>query len=90
MSTLGALVGKTTIDSLRVTQGISFYTLLAAQPSTGKSAAQGFAQEAITKLETFLNVPDAESMQVNAPTIESFIRIMRNYPAVLGRTYSNI
>ena len=87
ISSIGALVGKATVDSLGTSLGCCFYTLLAAQPSSGKSAAQSLSQEAVTMVESYFNVPDNDSIQVNAPTIEAFVRIMKKHPSVLGNIF---
>jgi hypothetical protein len=61
------------------------YSGLCAQPSTGKSAAMRFTTSAIEKVERFLNIPTTKSCQVNAPTIEGFLEILKDNPEIAGK-----
>jgi hypothetical protein len=83
IASLGTLFGKSTIESINLNLGCSFYTLLAAQPSSGKSIAQSLAQNSFTMLENFLGVQEDESRQVNACSVEGFVRIMTRFNSVI-------
>ncbi len=64
-----------------------FYTGLVAQPSTGKTGAMRFIAAAVENVERYFDVPLERSCQVNAPTIEGFLDIMRVVPEINGNCY---
>ena len=71
MATISALAGKSTVQSLNKRLGCCFYTLLAAQPSTGKSSAQELSQLAVTMLEKHFNVNPTNN--VMSPQLKPFV-----------------
>ena len=83
ISTCGAVGGTSTVEGLNNQIGLAYYIGLAAQPSTGKSAAQGISDAAMSRIEKFNKVPLAESIRINAPTVESLIRILSESKAAL-------
>jgi hypothetical protein len=83
MATISALLGKSTVQSLNKKLGCCYYTLLAAQPSTGKSQAQELSQAAVQMIEQHFNVSPKHSFQCNAATVESFCRILSRHPSLI-------
>jgi len=81
ITTVSALLGKSTVKSLKTQVGSSFYVGLIAPPSSGKSAAITPMLVAINQLETFLEI-DA-SMLINAPTMEALSKFCSNTPTIL-------
>ncbi len=83
MATTAALLGKSTVDSLGDRLGICFYTLLGALPSCGKSNAMTFSSNAMCMIENYFKIPISNSIQINAPTVETLLRLMRDNPVAL-------
>ncbi len=84
VTSVAGFEGQATLDLLNNSTVPIFYTGLCTQPSTGKTGAMKFVQSAVESVERYFMVPDTKSIQVNAPTIEGFLEIMREIPEVSG------
>jgi len=83
MGTLSALMGKSTVDALNTNEGMAVFAALVGQPGSGKTPALSFVTRELCSVEKFNGVSNQESLQVNCPTIESLLRIMKRFPSVL-------
>lgn len=72
------------IEALNQEVPAIFYSVLVAQPSTGKSQALNIFKNAIEKVEQFLEVDPNHSQQVNAPTIEALLDLLDKLPQLIG------
>ena len=87
-ATVGAAAEKVTVEGVNNKVGLCFYMGLAAQPSTGKSNAQMYSQEAITRVEQSNKVRDVDSIQVNAATTEALLRNMKKQSTIICLLFS--
>jgi hypothetical protein len=83
--TVGLVTQDATIEALNQDVPAIFYSVLVAQPSTGKSQALNIFKSAIEKVEQFSEVDPNYSQQVNAPTIEALLDLLDKIPQLIGK-----
>ena len=76
-------MGKSTLLAFNTKVSPVFYTALVAQPSTGKSGAMGLLSSAIEIIENYLKTSLDDSQQVNCPTIEALIELLKDHPELI-------
>ena len=76
-------LGKSKLKAFNSYVSASVYTVLVAQPSTGKSGAMAIITNAIDNVEVYNKIPLENSQQVNAPTIEALISILKEHPEII-------
>jgi hypothetical protein len=83
LASVGLYMGKSTLLAFNTKVSPVFYTALVAQPSTGKSGAMGLLSSAIDMIENYLNISLDNSHQVNCPTIEALIELLKDHPELI-------
>lgn len=93
ISTLAFLVKKSTISPLQDNhQGVSFYSTLVANPSTGKTLAMNVIQNPILEIEAFRKVSPDDSPITNVASVEGLLEYLSTINCMIGmyfRLYKN-
>ena len=83
-STMGLLMDKATITTIKSPTSPIFFTALVGQPSTGKSQAMNIFKNAFDDLEQYYQIPDEFSQQSNAGTVEALLDLHTKIPCIIG------
>ena len=86
LSAIGLFCGNAVIKVFNSYTSPIVYSCLAAQPSTGKSKALNLVNSAISAVERHYKIPFQKSRQVNPPTTEALIRLLRELQNVIGNS----
>ena len=85
LSAVGLFCGSAVINVFFSRTSPIVYSCLVAQPSSGKSKALTLVNGAITAVERHLGLTHVQSKQVNPPTTEALIRLLRELQYVIGK-----
>lgn len=91
LASMAFLLKQSTISPFEGTQqGICMYTVLIANPSTGKSPALNTVQDLIYKIEDYRQIPPEKSPIISVGSIEGLLEYLSSIQCMIGESFLHL